>query len=712
MKLLKVLFAAFFIMFFSGISFADSTVVFTSVDIYKPIDIGNSIQILDDQKKERQINDVIHSVGFKASTRNVPSIQLGPYSSWVKFQITNLSDQPELLFNLAYPTIDEVDLYTLTDSNSFTVQKSGHTFLVDDRKYKHQDYIFDLVIPKGETQTYFLRVKGGEQILLPLQIGSSNSIWETISTKDTMYGLYFGIILVMFFYNLFIYASIRDVSYLYYVVYIALIGLTQVNLAGYPFKYLWANSSWMITHSTFILPGMVGFSIIAFFRNFLQTKKQTPSLDKGLFLFIAFYFVSIVLALGDVYEISYIIIQLNGLIATFYVLFVAIKISLKGSRPAKFFLIAWTLFLIGVFAFAMKDFDILPYDNYTIYTMPAGSALEVILLSFALADRINVLKREKEESQAQVLVTLQENSRIINEQNVLLESKVKERTSELESTNKNLKETQSQLVNAEKMASLGQLTAGIAHEINNPINFVLSNIKPLRSDVEDVFSLLAKYNDIKDAENISEKLKEINDFKVKNDTDYLLTEINQLLKGIDEGAIRTVEIVKGLKTFSHIDETDLKSTNIIEGLDSTLIILNSSIKNSKIKVIKEYDNAILKIDCLGGQINQVFMNIINNAVQAMAETKDPQKENILTIRTTTISNNAIIGIKDNGTGIPNEIKSKIFDPFFSTKAVGSGTGLGLSITYSIIKDHKGMITVESEVGKGTEFIISLPISRI
>lgn len=674
--------------------------------------IGNSIQILEDETNNLSVHQVFASKIFYPSTSQTPNLGVSNSSFWIKFELQNKSNYHNLLLELSAPLIDEATLYTYSPDSSFTVQKIDKSQSFFLRKYKHQNYIFDINVPKNQIRTFFMKIKSGKLIQLPITIGTPQLTFESIVFKDLLSGLYFGIILIILLYNMFLYFTVRDKSYLYYILYILFVGLTQACLYEYSYKYLWPNSSWMATHSIFFIPSLSGIAAVLFANNFLQTKKYTPVFYKFSYIIIVIYLSGIILGFFNVYKLSYNIIDFTGLLLAVSLLYVAAKIALKGYRPAKFFLLAWSFFLASIIVFVMAGKGILPNDNFTNHILQIGSVIEVTLLSLALADRINILKKEKEVSQSQALLALEENARITTEQNISLESKVRERTSELETINKNLKETQSQLVNAEKMASLGQLTAGIAHEINNPINFVLSNIKPLKNDVADIFSLLAKYNDIKDAENITEKLKEINDFKKKNDTDYLFTEINQLLKGIDEGAVRTVEIVKGLKTFSHIDETDLKSTNLIEGLDSTLIILNSSIKNGKIKVIKEFDTAFLKIDCLGGQINQVFMNIISNAVQAMTETKGTQKENVLTIRTTTENNNAIIGIKDNGSGISNEIINKIFDPFFTTKAVGSGTGLGLSITYSIIKDHKGKITVESELGRGTEFIISLPISRI
>lgn len=709
MKFLTTIFTGIFLLLVNNMYSLKSPIIFS--DNEKIIDIGNAIQILEDKTNNLSVFEALYSKQFIESTQNVPNLGISKSSFWIKFQVFNQTNEQKLVLELQQPLMDEAELFAILKDGSFIKQRISKDIPFYKRKYQQPNYIFDLNTPLKDTCIYLMKVRSGEQILLPMKIGTLEEISEELDINDLLFGIYTGVILVMFFYNLFIYLTTFDKNYLYYVIYTACVGLTQANLLGYCFKYLWPNFIWLANYSSYLLPAFVGFSLSVFVMAFLQTKNNIPKLHRGLYIFNGIYIVGILLAFAGIYDVSYKLVQVAGMGTAMYLLFISIILSRKGHKPAKFFLLAWSIFLIGVCFFAMKDFGILPYNNFTVYTMPAGSAMEVILLSFALADRINILKKEKEESQELVLRTLQENARIITEQNSLLESKVKERTSELETTNKNLKDTQSQLVNAEKMASLGQLTAGIAHEINNPINFVISNIKPLKNDISDIFSLLDKYSDIKSAENINEKLKEINDFRKKTDSNYLFTEINSLLKGIDEGAHRTAEIVRGLKTFARLDETDLKESDVLEGLDSTLVMLNSNIKSDKIRVIKKYDNQFPKIECLAGQINQVFMNILNNAIQAMSEIKDLQKEKTLTIKAYTKNNNAIIRIMDNGPGISDKIKNKIFDPFFTTKAVGSGTGLGLSIAYNIIKEHKGEITVESEEGKGTEFIISLPIPK-
>ena len=272
---------------------------------------------------------------------------------------------------------------------------------------------------------------------------------------------------------------------------------------------------------------------------------------------------------------------------------------------------------------------------------------------------------------------------------------------ELELTLENLRSTQSQLIQSEKMASVGLLTAGIAHELNNPINFVSGNVNPLKRDLNILFSFIEKYDKTLEANKLKEVIQEINKLKDSLDFSFLSKEIMGLLEGIEEGANRTSTIVKGLRSFSRLDEDKCQFYNIHEGIDSALILLDNKIKN-RIKIRKEYGD-FEEIECFPSKFNQVILNILNNSIQAI------EGKGEILIQTVRSSIGIKIIIKDNGVGMNPEVKEHIFEPFFTTKEVGEGTGLGLAISFGIIEQHKGNIDVISEPGKGTEFIISLPL---
>lgn len=287
------------------------------------------------------------------------------------------------------------------------------------------------------------------------------------------------------------------------------------------------------------------------------------------------------------------------------------------------------------------------------------------------------------------------------------EQELLRRNAELTTLNTQLSDAKQQLVQSEKLASIGQLAAGVAHEINNPIGYVHSNIGSLEKYLDDLFEMLVTYQTSEAAIGDPQAAAKIKSMREALDLDFLREDIPQLIQESKEGITRVKKIVQDLKDFSHVDSTDtFQLANLHQGIDSTLNIVANEIKY-KADVVKEYGE-LPDVECLPTQINQVVMNICVNAAHAMSDTGRGK----ITIRTGCAGENVWIEIADTGSGIPPEVLSKIFDPFFTTKPIGKGTGLGLSLSYGIIKNHNGRLAVKSEVGKGTTFRITLPIKHV
>jgi len=295
------------------------------------------------------------------------------------------------------------------------------------------------------------------------------------------------------------------------------------------------------------------------------------------------------------------------------------------------------------------------------------------------------------------------------------EAQLRQKAEELQIALDELKSTQTQLVQWEKMSSLGELVAGVAHEINNPVSFIYGNIEHLNNYVNDLFLLIQNYQD-----NSPQPSPKIRELEAEIELDFIRDDLPKLIKSMQVGTERIRAIVLSLRNFSRIDRAELLHANLHEGIDNTLLILNHRLKarpdRPAIDVIRHYGN-LPNIFCYAGELNQVFMNILSNAIDALEdkiERGQPSKsesENLkIYIKTKIKKNRVQIKISDNGLGIPPHVKAKIFDPFFTTKSVGKGTGLGLSISYQIIVEkHGGMLDCISHPDRGTEFIISLPL---
>lgn len=269
----------------------------------------------------------------------------------------------------------------------------------------------------------------------------------------------------------------------------------------------------------------------------------------------------------------------------------------------------------------------------------------------------------------------------------------------LDAKNLELRAIQSQLIHQEKMASLGRLVAGIAHELNNPINFVHGNLPYLREYFEDLKKLIASLDDL-----TGENKPQVTELKNKMRYDFLITDLDHIIADLNEGAERIRFIIRNLKSFSRLDEAELKEGSVKEGIESTLKILSQYYGRDKIPFETDFAD-LPPILCYPGQLNQVWMNLLSNAAEAVMSVPTP----LVTIKTEEANNRIKVTIADNGAGIPPDVQSKIFEPFFTTKPVGQGTGLGLSICHSIMQRHGGEIFCNSTLGEGTSFVLEIPI---
>lgn len=281
----------------------------------------------------------------------------------------------------------------------------------------------------------------------------------------------------------------------------------------------------------------------------------------------------------------------------------------------------------------------------------------------------------------------------------------------LRKLNRQLQQSQFQLMQAEKISSLGQLVAGVAHEVNNPVGFIAGNLEYTRNYIQDLISLLNLYQ-IHLPNPPEEIIRKIDDI----DLDFLLEDLPKMINSMNVGIERITEIMQSLRNFSRKDATEKKTADIHQGIDTTLMILSHRLKVNKvfpkIEVVKEYGD-LPQIECYPGQLNQVFMNLLSNAIDAIEEGIKASKSSIPQIRINTelIDDSIKISIRDNGNGMSEEVRRKLFDAFFTTKPEGKGTGLGLSISYQIITEtHGGSLECFSSRGEGTEFVIHIPIN--
>jgi light-regulated signal transduction histidine kinase (bacteriophytochrome) len=290
-------------------------------------------------------------------------------------------------------------------------------------------------------------------------------------------------------------------------------------------------------------------------------------------------------------------------------------------------------------------------------------------------------------------------------------SEIQIQSQQLGNTLEELKQTQIQLVHSEKMSSLGQLVAGIAHEVNNPVNFIYGNLAPFEEYTKTLLELLQIYQ-----QHYPDPAPDLREQLEKSDLSYIQEDIPKLCASMRMGAMRIREIVQSLRNFSRLDEAEVKSVDLHEGLESTLLILHHRLRlgalGTVITVEKHYSN-LPSVECYAGQLNQVFMNLISNAIdELLIAVIENGVSPTITITTSCVDDGwVVVSIKDNGRGVSPVAQAKLFDPFFTTKPVGQGTGLGLSISHQIVEKHQGHLLCRSQPGKGTEFVVKLPVRQ-
>lgn len=354
------------------------------------------------------------------------------------------------------------------------------------------------------------------------------------------------------------------------------------------------------------------------------------------------------------------------------------------------------------------------YASIPIIFLTASTEKEYLLKAFKQG-AVDYITKLFEGEEVLVRIENQLRLRLQEQQLQQLAQKEQEKATKLETTLQELKQTQTQLIQAKKMSSLSQTVAGIAHEINNPINFISGNLHYIRGYFQDLLSLVQLYQEIypHPRPEIVERQEEIA-------IDFLVEDWEKIIYSMENGTQRINQLILLLRRFSRLDEAQIKSTDIHEDIDNTIRILQNRLKalgnRPEIQVIKEYGQ-LPKITCYTSQLNQVFMNLLNNAIEALEEKVNIQGETFkepltITISTDVVTHNFIsIQIADNGCGMSPEVQQHIFDPFFTTKTVGSGMGLGLAISYQIVVDtHKGKLRCVSVPGQGTELIVEIPVN--
>ncbi|GAA4278654.1 sensor histidine kinase [Aquimarina mytili] len=628
-------------------------------------DIGKQTYYLEDATLKLSINDIINNdveATFVPNSQEAVNFSSTASAYWLKFKVSKaISDNFYLNVGSAY--IDSISLYEFDDKGELiSTRHTGDDLPFNSREIKVGNYLFALNFEKDTTHTFYLRVKCDQPLFFLLRVGTLPNFVAYEHDLDFLQGIYFGFMLLIFLYNLFLYFSTRERIYLYYIAYVFSITWFMASVFGYFFEYFWPNFPFL-NGLVVVSSGLTMITATLFTQKFLNTKESGSAMHKGSMIFLVVGVLICVLVLLG-FKIEGLKLSQGGLlIMSVFFLILGIRFKLKGYRPAKYYLFAWGALILGIFFAILESLNVTFVMTY-LNAMQIGSALEVLLLSFALGDRINMYKQQKEDAQLEALLAAKENERLIQEQNIILEKKVKERTAEVAIQNE-------KLVNLNKEKDM--LVNVVAHDLRTPLSHIRLLIQ----------------------------LIDMTSLDLTEDQESYLTEI-------DNSADRLSQMIGRILNIHALETNRVKLKNQV--LDLVELVnyvvkcfrLTSEGKEIEISTISEPGNHFVEVD--KNYTIQVLENLVSNAIKF----SDRGSKVFLHIKSK--DRKTYVTVEDQGPGISEEDQKKLFGRFQRLSAQPTegeaSIGLGLSIVKKYIEAMNGEIHCESQLGIGTKFIIS------
>lgn len=594
-------------------------------------------------------------------------------SHWLRMTFRSLAPAPQSVFLRLSRTLDHAELYSVGPAGPALMQREGSALPFAQRQIPEDQLVFNLLLEPGKEQRYLLHVQGADAISLNATVWSTRAFVDSGQHLATATGVYYGVMLAMILYNLFVFLSLRERAYLFYVIFQVGFTLMQAALDRTAARYLFPEVAGWTAKAEIVFAGLALFGAIRFADEFLEIAAHLPRLHQALRL-LAIGGILLLLC-GLVSSHSY--VQQAGSVfvigASLSLLLVGILAWWRGSRDAPIFLVAWTALLlnnmveIATATVASVSFAL------PVQTMRVLSVTEAMLLSLGLAARIRAVRRERDAHRSEL-----ERSRAAYTKD--LEAQVAARTQEIAQALSSLRQAQDQLVRQARLATLGRLVAGLVHEMGNPLNFVLGGGRELARH-------LAKLRAAAPS--------------LEPDADQALSRIERATQLVQTGSERIQRVVEGIRAWGSPAAAPLAKIDVLAELETVLLLVEDRLEKQGIRVHRDLEPLPL-LRSRKGELGQVFLNLILNALQVMPD------GGTLRITGRVASDQLAISITDSGPGVPAELRESIFDPFFTTRAAGEGMGLGLSISRDIVEWHGGKLTLLPE-GPGATLLVTLPL---
>ncbi len=692
----KPVFIAFLLFLYPLSIKAQETLVYTADQTLA--DVANYVHFYKDETNALTFEQIknLPDAAFQKSKSSPLRFGTTTASIWLRFAIKNQTESP-LFLAFQSNALNIVDAFIYDESGKLTNKEAGFERPFNNRELQRSNVVMNI----GQSpKMLYVKMQSKFNLTLPLVLSRLEPLSNYYYKRDALNGLGVGILMAMLLYNLFIFFLVKDLLYLYYCLYAitSLWAIAHLNGLGL-LIWWWSPLITRLVGIPFVLLTAWLFTV-----RFLNLDKNMPRTYMAIKVLCILIACIIPIDFLDLQILRASAQQILTPFSAFAMLIIGILSHFQGNKSAKYYVLAWVFFLGGGVITSFSYAGLIPFNYFTSNAVLLGACIENLLLAFALANRINIYRAESAKAQALALLRLEENETLVREQNKDLAEKVQERTTELETSLDILKATQNQLIQSEKLASLGELTAGIAHEIQNPLNFV-NNFAELSVDI---------------AKDLNAEMN-----KLAVDKEYveeLLADLTSNQEKVMHHGKRASSIVKGMLEHSRI-RTGVKEWVDINKLADEYLRLSYHGLRAKDKSFNadfktNFDENLPKIEVIPQDMGRVLLNLLNNAFYAVYQRKQLSESSKLSetytpsvfVSTQQLDNQIIIKVKDNGTGMPESVRAKIFQPFFSTKPSGEGTGLGLSLSYDIVtKGHGGTLDVESTEGVGTEFIVRVPI---
>jgi signal transduction histidine kinase len=676
----------------TSLSFAQSAPV---LEINKASDEGFSLNakmdLLEDVDGTLSLEQVMLSKDFKLAGQRTPNFGFSSSVYWVRFSLLNSTDRNQLLLELGYPLLDYVSLFSEDFAGGFTEKIGGDMLPFSERAREHRTITFELSQEPNTTAAYYLRIQTSSSLQIPLRVYTESSFGQMSSDENTMLGGYYGIFIVMILFNAFLWLSLKDRLYGYYIFFLSAYLLTQLVMNGNAHRYLLGDfpmvSNMLVPVSCFI----VLWSITLFCRSFLDLATNDKKISDICIWIERLCLVLVLVSVVVPYSLAVKLVAFAAVLVPPGLIYAGIKRAINGYAPAKIYVLGWFSLLAGITIFSLKTVGLLPANIFTEYAMQVGSILEVTLLSLALADRINVIK-EKDAVAQKVLL---ENYRVLAAEYSNRE-KIADQNSALKSE---ISAASEQLFQADKLATLGSLAAGVAHDIANPTGLIhasatlgLSNFRSFQLRLEQLLGNAG-----------AESVQVFETFRAD------IQKGEKAISDILLGAKRIRSINEAIRNQSRADPNPA-DFNVKQLLDECITILDSKLRMIHVEV---YCGDELKGWGRRSHIGQVVTNLLSNAIDAAVENKELNPKAKVSLVAKQIDSGIIFSVCDSGRGVPCELREKILQPFYTTKGLGKGTGLGMPICVRILEEHACKLAIgEAANLGGANFSFALPYSPV